>query len=230
MKALPIGLLAYLALSLVIAPVLATARAADDAADNTADNTADDTADDTADHGRAFGLKAGLNFSRFEVTDMNNESRVDLVGGGYFKLPFGAVVGLQAEVLYSRGGFRNGDSGEQASAFDVDAVYSMLAIPLLLRFDIPRESGTIWYVYTGPELSFVLDAQEKSNLSNDAWESITAVTTSPIWSVALGGGLEIGDVAFDLRYVYGLSDLDATEDPVTRKVRIWSATIGVRLF
>jgi Outer membrane protein beta-barrel domain len=176
------------------------------------------------------GLKGGVNFASLvfdgDVADLNLDSRVGLVAGGFVTWPMTPRFDIQPEALVSVKGASFSEFGADA---DVEITY--LEIPILFRYGSPISSGTSLKLFGGPSLAFKLNAEatgEFLGVSED--QDIDDDVESFDFGLVLGAGIDAGRLTFDGRYTWGLMNIAATpfEDDVQVKNRVFSLLIGFR--
>jgi hypothetical protein len=158
----------------------------------------------------SFGLKAGLDFSRFSGADVDTlaqktassasaelKSKVGFAGGAFLGIGVGGSWALQPELLYVMKGTKvsaaSGDSNINLNYFE---------IPVLLKLNLlPAKSTVNPFVFAGPSLSFNTGAK----LSNSG-EDIKNHVRSADYGLVLGAGLDIQKFSLDVRYDLGLQN------------------------
>jgi hypothetical protein len=179
-----------------------------------------------------FGVKAGINISNIYDSDdqqLEAESKIGFVGGGFISIPIGTYLGVQPEVLFSQKGFR-GTGSFLGTDYEFTRSTEYLDIPIYLQFK-PVPYTTILF---GPQYSFLLhrkdnftagglSAQQQDDYSNDN-------IRKNIFGLAAGLDINIrkfvigGRVAWDLQNNHG----DGTSD-TPRYKNVWGQiTAGFR--
>ncbi len=165
-------------------------------------------------------VKAGVNFSNmlFEedensIEDLARNGAVKFTGGLSFILPLGDVVALQPELLYTQKGAESTYTilGEE---FTTDLNYNYLDIPLLLRVDIgdTHGEGLGIYVNGGAYLGYAFSGKSTAETPVGTVETDIEFDDADDqrridYGFALGGGLTLGNLFFDLRYNHGTNNL-----------------------
>ena len=148
----------------------------------------------------AIGLKAGANFSWFQVEGASTSRRTGFTGGAYARFPMSALWGFELDLLYSQKGF-NKANYQGTNNWDVKTSY--LEFPLTARVDIP--SGSVSpYIFGGFSLGLLLTAEEQYDGSN-GWEDISQGFESTNWTFVFGLGLINRDVGWVLGLVCWIS-------------------------
>jgi len=178
-----------------------------------------------------FGIKAGINISNIYDTKSENLDdiyKVGFAGGLFLSIPFGSVLGIQPEVLYSKKGFV-GKGNITTATYRYARTLDYLDVPILLQVK-PAESITL---VAGPVFSWLMNKRVNFKDGTISVEQQTAIRTSNIRKNTFGvtGGLDVnlypvvlsGRVGFDLRDNNGDG---TTTDPRFKNAWI-QATIGV---
>lgn len=166
--------------------------------------------------GVSFGIKAGLNFAKETVSisgvNANTDSKTAFHGGVYAKIMFSGKLGLQPELLYSA-------QGGQVSGASDD--YTYLNVPVLLRYNV----APLFNLHVGPQLGLLMSAKSGGT-------DIKSSMKSTDWGIAFGGGVELPiKLSFTLRYIAGLSDLQATSTSGTKWTQsVIQLSVGYKLF
>lgn len=176
--------------------------------------------------GLAFSLhaqvavKAGVNFSNmlFEeddtsVEDLAKNGATKFTAGVAFILPFSNTIALQPELLFTQKGAKSTYSilGEEYSN---DLTYNYLDIPLLLRLSLGDTYGEGLGVYLngGAYAGYAFNGKTKNitplgtvetDISFDDKDNQKRID----FGVAVGGGLTLGNLFFDLRYNHGINNI-----------------------
>jgi hypothetical protein len=178
-----------------------------------------------------FGIKGGMNISKVsaDVDELTDEAnRTGLVGGAWARLPL-AGLSVQAEALYSQKGFADARAGERTG---VEVRYNYIDVPVTARWAFPLPAVTP-YLYVGVQLGFLVGAEGKNLLSewaNDVWIDIKDSSASTAWAMVVGAGVDIGKAHVDLRYNYGLSDINDTAIGAETKDRTFALMVGFQIF
>jgi hypothetical protein len=176
------------------------------------------------------GVKGGVNFASLvfdsDVADLNLDSRVGLVAGGFVTWPVSPRFDIQPEALVSVKGASLSEFGADA---DIEITY--LEIPILFRYGSPISSGTSLKLFGGPSLAFKLNAEATGEfLGGSEDQDIDDDVESFDFGLVLGAGIDAGHLTFDGRYTWGLTSIANTpvENDVQVKNRTFSLMIGFR--
>lgn len=174
-----------------------------------------------------IGIKAGVNLSTVHFAgadDAEVDSKAGLVVGvfGELKKP-GRGVGLQAEILYSREGFKT-----KTNYHDVKMRLNYIDIPILIKFypasffslDLGYQAGILWNSIAYTKGARGAGTEEKEDIAG-----IRSVNNS----LVLGITLRLGDhVDLSARYNVGLSDLENKQEGDMMRSRVGQFTLGYR--
>jgi hypothetical protein len=176
------------------------------------------------------GVKGGVNFANIvidgDAADVNLESRIGWVAGGFVTWPVTPRFDIQPEALISVKGATVDEFG-----LEVDLELTYLEFPILFRYGAPVSSGTSLKLFAGPSLAFKLDAEvngEFFGTSED--DDIDDEVESFDFGLVIGAGIEAGRLSLDGRYTWGLTNLANVpdDDDVTVKNRVFSILVGFR--
>lgn len=174
-----------------------------------------------------LGLKGGLNYSK--ITAENNQiSEKSILGyqfGAWARIGKGFY--LQPEVyLGSKGGKFNFQQTSTSAAGSGDIRFTSLDVPLLLGQSFGLKKLNI-RIMAGPMYSYILD-QHKSISSNiDAGYRDFGNYKSSTLGFQAGAGVDIGNIAVDLRYEGGLSKINSNFGQRQDLVHL---SLGYRIF
>lgn len=203
--------------------------------------------------GFALGLKGGVNLSQLQTGPFVRNGQYDgqVLGenlsqswdsrngytGGVF-LRFGRTLFLQPEILYSgRGGSYNvqvlNANGQPVGApQQVKVNVNSIDVPLLVGLKL----GPL-RAHAGPMASYLINTNEglRDAVRRHTANGVDDTFNSAIWGYQVGGSLSLGNVALDVRYENGLSNLRKNQvsqsgNPFTQRTQGWQATLAYRIF
>lgn len=149
-----------------------------------------------------FGPKVGLNVTNITHSDGDNKAGIN--AGIFGEARFNDWFGMQAEILYSRQGWR--DKVTVDGDDDVKAKYRVnyLNVPILARF-------YVWdglSVDVGPQLGIALNAKEKYKHSGNSVKEKMHDLNTVEFSFAMGLSYEFNvGLVLSARYNLGLSNV-----------------------
>lgn len=169
------------------------------------------------------GVKAGVNIATIKIEDDEDnpdvKSLVGAVAGLFVGKQINDSLGWRLEGLFSQKGYKDAEAGS-----DFKETLTYVDVPVLLTLGPSSSGDTRFNVFTGPQVSFLIKAEDdfldlKSDTKDD-WKS-----TDFGW--VLGAGLEKGRITADARYTLGLSNVSDFGSDI--KNRAFSVMIGVKL-
>ncbi len=153
------------------------------------------------------GLLGAVNFSSFMLSG-NNPGNIKYSyqtgwsGGVWLNFPLGNVVSLEPQAMYSEYNYKSNITNGTQYFGKIDYI----SVPVLLKL----HAGPALAFTLGPQFDFLM--QLRDNNSNFQKSNFTSTSTS------LSGGIEIiphARITFFGRYIYGLTNMDATNNPNT---------------
>jgi hypothetical protein len=169
-----------------------------------------------------FGIKGGLNLSKFNTTNtFSSDNQSGYFAGVWAR--FGAAgLHLQPE-LYLTGK----NTSLINSAVSINEVsFQSLDVPVLIGTKIGA-AGFGLRLNTGPVVSFVLS--EEQNFGAAASSAFNGNFKDQFYAWQFGAGLDVGNVSVDLRYESGLSQINSQNYPTT-KLNLFTLGLGFKLF
>ncbi len=163
-----------------------------------------------------FGIKGGVNVSTLHFDDNTSaDSKVGFHVGGLAHIHASNQWAIQPEVIYSLEGVRQSFTGNNNKAI---TNLSYINVPVLLQYFI--HNG--FRLEGGPQIGFLLKAKRKiGNVSEDEKDF-----KSTAFSIPLGVGyLTATGVGFDVRYVFGLSNINDIESGPTIQSNVFQLGI-----
>jgi hypothetical protein len=165
-----------------------------------------------------LGVKGGLNFPTLSGAE-STKFRTDFYVGGYANYKITDQFSFQPEVLYSKQGAgikRHDGSKERIVTHNIN-------IPLMARYEIMENLN----VEFGPQLGFLVSAQDKYELNNS--KTNTAITDNFKtfdFGLNLGAGYKVTDqFEINARITKGLTDIN--HNPYGKKTTNTYFSVGV---
>ncbi len=153
----------------------------------------------------SVGIRAGVISSKQNVQDGNiGEDYKSKLGADVALIadfPIG-IMSISPEFHWLQKGAKiedlNGTVGE------VSRTFNYLEIPLLLKLNFGK--GTGFFFMAGPSVGYLLDGTDKDmdGQTNDIDLDFYKRTE---WGAHVGGGIALGPLRIDLRYIFGLTDI-----------------------
>lgn len=166
-------------------------------------------------------IKAGVNFANMnlesedvDLTELATDGSTKFTVGASFIVPLvGDLLAFQPEVLFTQKGT---ESTFKVAGIEqtLDYTYNYIDIPILLRASLGRTygDGLGIYVNGGVYAGFALSGKTELTIGNTTTE--TDINFDDVdnqsrvdFGIAVGGGLTIGNIMFDLRYNHGTNNL-----------------------
>ena len=169
----------------------------------------------------SVGIRAGVMSSKQNVQDGNiTEDYKSKLGADIALIadfPIG-IMSISPEFHWLQKGAKiedlNGTIGE------VSRTFNYLEIPLLLKLNFGKGAG--FFLMAGPSVGYLLDGTDKDmdGQTNDIDLDFYNRTE---WGAHVGGGISLGTLKIDLRYIFGLTDIfDDSGD-----IEITNTSLGV---
>lgn len=172
-----------------------------------------------------FGIKAGVNLSKFTGSDAKMDGtspkfKTGFTGGALVKIPVNEMLSVQPELLYSMEGSRYEEDGAK---FTYKTDY--INIPVMVQYNNP--SG--FYAETGPQVGFLASAKARIktgsiDASEDAKDNFKGINFA--WGLGAGYKLHNG-FGIGARYNFGLANIADGEENDDTKVQLSGLHVGV---
>jgi hypothetical protein len=182
------------------------------------------------------GVLGGVNFANIDLsaTDFspNMDQRVGGIGGAFFRYDFRDGFGLQVEGLFTQKGTKTSvvDLDGDGITDDYSALVNYIEVPILALVGVKAGPTTRVRFFGGPAFAFnVGDRQEGDGVEIPEEEAIDLKSSDV--GITFGGGLDINRFLIDLRYTFGLRDINADDagiDNLKIKNRTFSVMFGYR--
>ncbi len=166
--------------------------------------------------GLGFGVKGGLNMSKFIGDDADFDGLADpgfVFGpsaGVFATFNLGDMLAIQPEVLYTKKG-SSYEMSEEGFEWNMDMNMNWLEIPVLAVVNIQDK----FKVFAGPYLDFFLSGTIDMEISfdgeseSDSEDIESEDITSPGFGLIFGGAFMVGEnLGVEARYSLGLSSMD----------------------
>lgn len=186
-----------------------------------------------------LGPKAGFTFTEFNIDETSLDESVDInalpdgskvgvTAGAFFQFNLG-FLNFQPEILFTQQTSQLAFS--DVSISDIQKVrFNQLDIPLLVGLNL----GKVVRLQGGPVMNYVLDVGTDPGAGN-LIQAVVQEFDNRAWSYQVGGGLDLGRMALDVRYgsTFGKRevgfDVDGTTVPVSVGRQGWTVTAGIML-
>lgn len=178
-----------------------------------------------------LGIKAGANFTSLKSDQkwLDSENNTGYLIGAWGRIGGGSVH-LQPEVYFTNkqtSVFVPADEAAQ-DLVKGDLKFSNIDVPVLIGTKFPI--GPIKArIQAGPLFSFVIDQEASYTRSVESAYEDAIKNYKDRFSAIVGGvGLDIGSIALDVRYEYGLGNFSELEQK--QSLKIWTVGIGYSFF
>lgn len=155
-----------------------------------------------------IGVKGGINLANLYVDDVADENlKVGLNAGLFFKIPFAEFFAIQPEILYSSKGskltYNNFINGQGEYRFNLNYV----EVPMLAVFNL----GPHFNIHAGPYAALLTSANIKDMNDDGTIEDIDDLNVDNFnrfdYGLAGGVALEFSNFTLGARYNYGLKEV-----------------------
>jgi hypothetical protein len=155
-----------------------------------------------------IGVKGGINLANLYVDDASDENlKVGLNAGLFFKVPFTEFFAIQPEILYSSKGskltYDNWLNGEGEYRFNLNYI----EVPMLAVFNI----GPHFNLHAGPYAAFLTSANTKDLNDDGTIQDIGDLKADNFnrfdYGLSGGAALEFSNFTLGARYNYGLKEV-----------------------
>lgn len=180
----------------------------------------------------SFGFKAGTNYSNVydeQGNDFVADSKFGLAVGAFVTIPFGKIIGIQPEILFSQKGFKS--SGTYfGSTYSMTRTTDFIDVPLLFAVK-PISQVTLLF---GPQFSYLLEQRDEFTGGNISSTQQQEFDNDDITKniMALTGGVDLNVESFvvGVRAGWDIKTNEGDGDSSTPRYKnMWyQATVGYR--
>ena len=181
----------------------------------------------------SFGLKGGINLAQQNIQDIGLDIDSDEITGynlgGFLEIPIGnGNIYFQPEILLIQKG-----GSLSLNVSDIRTTINYIDVPILLKLKILNSNLFNVNVLGGPSFGYATNGEEVENGTvinlNFGEDNIKRFDVG----IHAGAGLalELGSVALigDVRYLFGLSDLDGSDRAIKNRGILLSAGLQFRI-
>ncbi|RZK59781.1 MAG: PorT family protein [Pedobacter sp.] len=169
-----------------------------------------------------FGLKGGLNLSKFNTTNtFSSDNQAGYYGGVWARIG-AAGLHLQPELYLSGKNTTLVNSAGQEN----EVKFTSLDVPVLVGTKLGA-AGVGLRLNTGPVVSFMLN--EDQNFSQAASAAFSGKFKDQSFAWQFGAGVDLGKLGIDLRYELGLSKINEAGYQST-KLNLYTLGLAYKLF
>ena len=164
-----------------------------------------------------YAVKGGVGIGSISSDFEENlpDSRTGVIFGAGVEIPY-KMLSFVIEGLYNQ----MGATGSDPDVGDIEARINYLQIPFLAKFSFGTESNIKPFAYAGAAPAFTTSAKFKGGGEE---EDIRDEVKSTDFSILFGGGVRFGQFAGEVRYGWGLMNINgnALESEInTRQIAI----------
>ena len=166
------------------------------------------------------GIRAGVMSSKQEVQegDITKEYASKLGADIAFVADFPiGIISISPEFHWLQKGRKledlNGTVGE------VSRTFNYLEIPLLLKLNLGKKVG--FFLLAGPSIGYLLNGTDK-DMDGSTTDIDLDFYKRAEFGAHVGGGIALGPIKIDLRYIFGLTDIFAK----SQDIEITNSSIG----
>lgn len=180
----------------------------------------------------SFGFKAGTNYSNVydeQGNDFVADSKFGLAVGAFVTIPFGKIIGIQPEILFSQKGFKS--SGTYfGSTYSMTRTTDFIDVPLLFAVK-PISQVTLLF---GPQFSYLLEQRDEFTGGNISSTQQQEFDNDDITKniMALTGGVDLNVESFVVGVRAGwdikTNEGDGNSSTPRYKNMWYQATVGYR--
>jgi hypothetical protein len=176
-----------------------------------------------------YGVKAGFNVAsikvKFDNATVTSDGRAGMVIGGWVARDFSPRGGIQIEGLLEQKGGEFELSDDIGFEDDSSFRLTYLTFPVLGRVNLPAGTSTV-RLLAGPTFGFHVNESIKVGDVELDGDEVDLKTFEAAFAV--GGQVEIRRFVVDVRYIWGLTDINASddEDEPTVKNNAFQLTFG----
>ena len=180
------------------------------------------------------GVRAGVDFMKIggeDAADDNNRRTGFMIGG--FVLVDAGLIAVQPELMY----IQKGTSREETirgTTVTRTLKLDYIEVPVLVKLQVPLEEGITPSVFAGPTLGLNVTAEAEAEAEGEsATEDISDDVSGTDFGLTLGGGVDIdfpvGTLMGNVRYGFGLTNIDDSEEDFSVRNRGFMITAGLAL-
>lgn len=176
-----------------------------------------------------FGIRAGVNLADLTAKNLPTgstyteaQAKTSFNGGIFVNVPLSSMFNFQPELSFSSQGGKLQPPSGNTSAPTIEQDLHYINVPL--NFQLKSAKG--FFVQTGPQVGFLLDAKQKSTSSSSSAETENEENFDKIdfsWSGGVGYLSRMG-LGVDLRYNIGIANI--IEDNASGLGGTWKNSVG----
>lgn len=145
--------------------------------------------------------------------------------------PLNDKMALQAELFYSREGFKGTESYE--GDMEYTQRFSFLSLPVFFKYNLPKH----FYVMAGPQFSYLLAANyeykiydQPGHIYREGTTDVNDLMNKFGMGITPAIGYDLKKFSFGLRYYAALTQLVKSENNVNIKSEVFSLVVSYKVF
>lgn len=158
------------------------------------------------------GFIGGLNLATIGGDAEGIESRIGYHAGFFFNNKISSTFSIQPELVYS-------SQGGKAKNADLHLRYNYINFPIMVKYFATDNL----YLQAGPQVGLLVSADVKFE---DETEDIKDEVDFRDLSIGFGGGFEVENFIFSVRYNVGLSNTSNNSGPFTLPNRVVQISVA----
>jgi hypothetical protein len=181
----------------------------------------------------SVGVRGGLSYAELAGDQINTDPKTGFMAGAYVGIQISGNWVVMPEASYVQKGAKVEGSdvatGEPLTV-TTDIDYVELLVPVGINLAVESESVQP-RLYAGPTLGFALRCKVKPDTGeppSDCKDNIKSSDLGLVFGVGVELGSGPGAFLVDLRYDYGIADINDTGDDISNKNRSIQLLIGYR--
>lgn len=187
----------------------------------------------TAQAQMSVGLRGGLSYAELAGDQISTDPKTGFVAGAYVGIKISGNWVVMPEASYVQKGakvegFEEATGEPLTVTTDID--YVELLVPVGINLAVESESVQP-RLYAGPTLGFALRCKidpDTGETPSDCKDSVKSTDFGLVFGIGVELGSGPGAFLADLRYDYGIADINDTEDDITNSNRSLQLLVGYR--
>jgi hypothetical protein len=187
-----------------------------------------------------LGVRGGLNVSTISGdpnpnanvnTRKSQSPKIGFNFGVYALHQLNDKMAIQAELFYSREGFKGSESYEGVT--DFTQKFSFLSLPIFFKYNFAKH----FYVMGGPQFSYLLAAKSKyisydrpGHIYNEGTSDLSDQMNKLGFGLTPVVGYDFKKFSFGIRYYAGLTQLFKSEYDAKIKSQVFSVVVSYKVF
>ena len=176
----------------------------------------------------AIGVKGGLNLAKLVGGDAMDEFdfKMGFCGGAFVTLNIVESLAIQPEVLFTMKGTKLeeglfGGVGDRLNKELVEVVTELnyVEVPVLAKIIIAVDENFKPNVFAGPAVGIKLSAKSKAEIAGQSMEEDLEDIKDIDLGLVVGGGVELGKLVIEGRYVMSLDTIIDSEGEIESDVK-----------